>query len=279
MWDPRFLTRDWTCVPCIGRQIPNHWTIREVPQSVFSIPGLERYPGGGHGNPLQYSCLENPHGQRSLVGYSPSGLKESNMTERLSTAQHIRWFGFMLRFVTLCSRLTPPVFKGGPQSLGRSPWHLLSCGHLLCSLQHICSLLVFFFFFNVFRIINKLITGYYITMATWQLARKKQVAQLPWGLRGTKVIVDFFSASLCLASLFFSPLFLLLSSLFGPYSSLISLGATCVLIVLDFPRAAKSNLSFETNNSTMKWADVNRAILQLFLYTHQNAVSKCSWID
>ena len=25
-----------------------------------SIPGLGRYPGGGHGNPLQYSCLENP---------------------------------------------------------------------------------------------------------------------------------------------------------------------------------------------------------------------------
>ena len=33
-----------------------------------SIPGLERSSGGGHGNPLQYSCLENPHGQRSLVG-------------------------------------------------------------------------------------------------------------------------------------------------------------------------------------------------------------------
>ena len=27
---------------------------------VGSIPGLGRYPGGGHGNPLQYSCLENP---------------------------------------------------------------------------------------------------------------------------------------------------------------------------------------------------------------------------
>ena len=36
-----------------------------------SIPGLGRSPGGGHGNPLQCSCLENPHGQRSLVGYSP----------------------------------------------------------------------------------------------------------------------------------------------------------------------------------------------------------------
>ena len=33
-----------------------------------SIPGLGTSPGGGHGSPLQYSCLENPHGQRSLVG-------------------------------------------------------------------------------------------------------------------------------------------------------------------------------------------------------------------
>ena len=50
------------------------------------IPGLGRCPGGGHGNPLQYSCLENsPHGQRSLAGYSPSGLKESDMTEPTHT--------------------------------------------------------------------------------------------------------------------------------------------------------------------------------------------------
>ena len=37
------------------------------------IPGSGRSPGGGHGNPLQCSCLENPriHGQRSLAGYSP----------------------------------------------------------------------------------------------------------------------------------------------------------------------------------------------------------------
>ena len=34
------------------------------------IPGLGRSPGGGHGNPLQYSDLENPHGQRSLASYS-----------------------------------------------------------------------------------------------------------------------------------------------------------------------------------------------------------------
>ena len=40
------------------------------------IPGSGRSPGGGHDNPLQYPCLEDPHGQRSLAGYSPRGHKE-----------------------------------------------------------------------------------------------------------------------------------------------------------------------------------------------------------
>ena len=43
--------------------------------------GSERSPGEENGYPLQYSCLENPHGQRSLAGYSPCGHKESDMTE------------------------------------------------------------------------------------------------------------------------------------------------------------------------------------------------------
>ena len=42
-----------------------------------SIPRLGRSPGGGHGTPLQYSYLENPRGQRSLVDHSPWGHKES----------------------------------------------------------------------------------------------------------------------------------------------------------------------------------------------------------
>ena len=50
-----------------------------------SIPGSGRSPRGGHSNPVQYSHLENPHGQRSLVGYSPVGHKESDTTERLNT--------------------------------------------------------------------------------------------------------------------------------------------------------------------------------------------------
>ena len=46
-----------------------------------SIPGLGRSPGGGHSNPLQYCCLKNPHGQRSLAAYSPQACTESDMTE------------------------------------------------------------------------------------------------------------------------------------------------------------------------------------------------------
>ena len=87
MWDLNSPTRDLAHVPCIGRQILNHWTTREVPKLITplivyknlgfpgvsavknplanvgdmgSIPGWGRSPGGGNGNPLQYSCLENP---------------------------------------------------------------------------------------------------------------------------------------------------------------------------------------------------------------------------
>ena len=45
-----------------------------------SIPGSGRSPGGGHGNPLQYSCRGESHGRRDLAGYSPWGCKESEMT-------------------------------------------------------------------------------------------------------------------------------------------------------------------------------------------------------
>ena len=85
---------------CPREGIATHSSILGLPggsdskESVFSagdlglIPGLGRSPGGGHGNPLQYSCLEYPHGQRRLEGYSPWGPKELDMTDLPSTAQH-----------------------------------------------------------------------------------------------------------------------------------------------------------------------------------------------
>ena len=55
-----------------------------------SVPGLGRPPEGGHGNPLQYSRLENRHGQRIREGYSPWGGKESDMI----AIKHSRVQGF-----------------------------------------------------------------------------------------------------------------------------------------------------------------------------------------
>ena len=56
-----------------------------------SIPGSRRSPGEVNGNPLQYSCLENPHGQRSLVDpLCPWGHKELDMTERLTLSLSFR---------------------------------------------------------------------------------------------------------------------------------------------------------------------------------------------
>ena len=65
-------------------------TVKNTPamQETWVQPlGWEDSPGGGHGYPLWYSCLEDPHGQRRLVGYCPWGRKELYVIERLSTAQ------------------------------------------------------------------------------------------------------------------------------------------------------------------------------------------------
>ena len=48
---------------------------------VFAAANSAYSSGGRHDNPLQYSCLENPHGQRSLAGHSPWDHKELAMTQ------------------------------------------------------------------------------------------------------------------------------------------------------------------------------------------------------
>ena len=40
-------------------------------RDVGSIPGLRRFPGGGHSHPLQYSCLENPMKRGTWWATSP----------------------------------------------------------------------------------------------------------------------------------------------------------------------------------------------------------------
>ena len=72
-----------------------------VAQTVKNLPAMRetqvwsldvKIPWSRKCNPLQYSCLENPHGQSSLAGYSPWGCKGSDTTEQLtlSLSLHIR---------------------------------------------------------------------------------------------------------------------------------------------------------------------------------------------
>ena len=85
----RFTVNYWILLFCYG--FPDSSAGKESACNagdLGSIPGLGRSPGGRHGNLLKYSCLENPQEQRSLVGYSPWGHKESDTTERLNTAYY-----------------------------------------------------------------------------------------------------------------------------------------------------------------------------------------------
>ena len=86
------------------------WWLNELPQWLSykkihlqiqekgSIPGSRRSPGGGNGYPLQYSCLKESHGQKSLAGCSLWGHKESDMTEHTHT--HNDWMKTNIIFRT-----------------------------------------------------------------------------------------------------------------------------------------------------------------------------------
>ena len=94
------------------------------------IPGLGRSPGEGHGNPLQYACLENPYGQRSLASYRPWGHKESDMTERthIHTSAHLTneknepSLGSILRFLDSKIHVLDTTRREGNRS--QDYWHL-----------------------------------------------------------------------------------------------------------------------------------------------------------
>ena len=70
------------------------------------IPGSDRCPGGSHGNPLQYSCLENPHRQRSLVATIHAVTKASDLSEHLCNKMAL----ILVSFLRTSSPISLTVF-------------------------------------------------------------------------------------------------------------------------------------------------------------------------
>ena len=88
------------------------------------IPGSGRFPGGGNGNPLQYSCWENPHGQRSLVGYSLWSHKKSDITEYAGTHPNNRMNSLVSQSSWLCFSLGTEKCPG----FWEGQWGGVTCG-------------------------------------------------------------------------------------------------------------------------------------------------------
>ena len=97
-----------------------------------SIPGLGRAPGGGHGNPFQYSNLENPHGQSSLADYSPWDSKEADMTEWLSPQHNVCLLSFLFLSHTLklsvlglstCTQFSKLTIPSSSTLMCLNQWH------------------------------------------------------------------------------------------------------------------------------------------------------------
>ena len=74
-----------------GKAVYNHPANIGDTANVGSIPELGRSSGVRNGNPIQYSCLENFHEQRSLAGYRPGGHIQSDKTEHSHT-KHVYIF-------------------------------------------------------------------------------------------------------------------------------------------------------------------------------------------
>ena len=84
--------------------LANAGDVREV----GLIPGSIRSLGGGHGNPLQYSCLENPHGE-NILGITVHEVTMSQ-TQLSDYAQHTHMNSYNhVLFLLCCSK---PLFLG-----------------------------------------------------------------------------------------------------------------------------------------------------------------------
>ena len=117
---------DWRVLKLVVKNLPAN---AGASRDSGLIPGSGKSPGEGRGNLLQSSCLENPHGQRSLVGCNPWGCKEWDLMEQQSTRM---WLHLELGSHAGC----PVEIARGRWGGQRSPVDtILHAGHTLSLLE------------------------------------------------------------------------------------------------------------------------------------------------
>ena len=104
---------DFQVTPVVKNPPANARGLRDA----CSIPESGRSSGGGHGNPLQYSGLENPHGQRSWRATVHEVAQSRTRLQRLST-QHSAFPSLFFFFLCL---LIPTFFRRHTESMTRHP--------------------------------------------------------------------------------------------------------------------------------------------------------------
>ena len=110
------------------------------------IPGSGRSPGEGNGHPLQYSCLENPRGQRSLVGYSPRGRRSRTRRSDSHSCGCSTMCRGLYKWFPLCSKVTQllvctyPLFFGFPSYEG----HHRALSRVPCAVQEVLITYLFY---------------------------------------------------------------------------------------------------------------------------------------
>ena len=94
----------------IGYSLQYSWASL-VAQMVKNLPAMQetgfnpwvgKIPWRENGNSLQYSCLENPRGQRSLAGYSWWSHKELDTTDYVYVTEHSRWMYLIKISLKIC---------------------------------------------------------------------------------------------------------------------------------------------------------------------------------
>ena len=75
-----------------GSVVKNPPVMQEMQGMLLQFLGQEDSLRGGHGNPLQYSCLENPYGERNLASYSHGVVKSQTRLKRLISYPHMPYF-------------------------------------------------------------------------------------------------------------------------------------------------------------------------------------------